>query len=180
MTKTLKPIWRKLLISSCFVLTFMAVNSSHPRGVSAVLSQSEGQCTDIVASTTRIFDNTTEPQNAVDGDIETEWNAGDVGPQWIELDLQKRVNITRIRLLVEQSPDGDTHHQILARAHEQSEQFRLLDELKGSTVSGEFIEVVPNGSEAARNQWNDVQFIRILTLKSPSWIAWREIEIFGC
>jgi hypothetical protein len=108
---------------------------------------------------------------AVDGDPGTLWNSGGGPRQWIEIDLQAPRDIREIRLTVGQSPPGETTHRIWGRGPADGAEFLLLQELKGPTADSQVLVARP---EAA---WQDLQVLRIETLLSPSWVAWREIEV---
>jgi hypothetical protein len=108
-------------------------------------------------------------EHAVDGQP-TQWGAGQDATQWIEIDLGQPTILTRILLVVAQFPAGDTVHQIWGRGPDES--LRLLHEFRGSTDQGDGLEFVPEDQET-------VQFIRIVTVQSPSWVAWQEIEVYG-
>ena len=110
------------------------------------------------------------PENAVDGMLHR-WIAGSHPPQWIEIDLGQPVAVALVRLVVDQYPAGATVHQIWGRGPDEA--LRLLHEFRGLTVSGSTLEFVPETPVAG------LQFIRILTTKSPSWVAWTEIEVLG-
>ena len=45
-----------------------------------------------------------------DGDPATNWNAGDFAPQWVRLDFDLPVTLSRVLLTVAQSPSGATEH----------------------------------------------------------------------
>lgn len=111
---------------------------------------------------------------AVDGKLDNWWGSGDFVPQWIEIDLQSSCSIESIRLLISQDPAGNTRHRLWGRDFDQSEQ--LLHELQNFTADDEWLEYSPP------QPWEGIRWLRIETLISPSWIAWREIEVFsaGC
>ncbi len=111
------------------------------------------------------------PALAVDGDETTFWGAGDFAPQWIEVDLGAPATITKISLRVGQSPDGDTQHSILAgETRNDLTEIHLFDQL---THDGDWLVFQP------RSPLTQIQFIRVETLTSPSWISWFEIQAFG-
>jgi len=110
------------------------------------------------------------PSGAVDGTTEFTWNAGDFAPQWIEIDLESPQAIGRIALLTAQLPDGDTVHRVLGKAGA-DDPYELLHEFAGFTTEGEWLIYTPP------TPWEDVRFVRVRTTVSPSWIAWREIEV---
>ena len=77
---------------------------------------------------------TNPPELAVDGSLETHWGSGDFPPQWIEIDLGAAFLIESIRLTVDQSPDGETRHQVWGKASEPTADYELLHEFSGFTV----------------------------------------------
>lgn len=108
---------------------------------------------------------------AVDENNNTQWGAGSHAPQWIEIDLGQVYHITEIRLMVGQWPEGDTVHRI-----------------QGRSASGAFVDVHTFRQKTSGCDWllftpespiADIQIIRIDTLSSPSWVAWREIQVYG-
>ncbi|MGH2606503.1 MAG: discoidin domain-containing protein, partial [Anaerolineales bacterium] len=111
------------------------------------------------------------PGLAVDEDTGAVWNSGGGPQQWIEIDLGAPMDIGRIVLTVSQYPDGPTVHQIWVRGPGHS--LRLAYEFRGETRDSQALEFVPTPALAG------VQFVRILTTASPSWVAWKEIEVYG-
>ncbi|MEW6093020.1 MAG: discoidin domain-containing protein [Chloroflexota bacterium] len=109
--------------------------------------------------------------NAVDGSPDTVWNSGADPDQWIQLDLGTPTTIQAIRLLVSQYPAGDTVHQIWAGAD--PDNLTLLHEFRGFTNDGDLLEFIPIIPPT------NIQFIKIITTQSTSWVAWREIEVEG-
>jgi len=110
-------------------------------------------------------------QQVVDGIFSTWWGAGDFAPQWIEVNLGTEYTIATIRLSISQDPAGNTLHQIWGWGS--GEEARLLHEFEGVTRDDQVLEYAPPES------WQGIQFIRIVTLASPSWVSWREIEIIA-
>jgi hypothetical protein len=108
---------------------------------------------------------------AVDGDFGTLWNSGGGPLQWMEIDLGKSYDILEIRLTVSQFPDGETAHRILGKGA--AGDYSLLTTLKGKTTDGQTLIFRP----ALPAQ--GLQFIRVETVESPSWVSWREIEIIN-
>lgn len=108
---------------------------------------------------------------AVDGSNGTTWISGDGPTQWIEIDLGKSTTITEIRLVIGQSPDGETTHQIFTSGEDR--QFQMLHEFQGMTKDAQtLVYTLPQ-------PMNNVRYVKIVTTRSPSWVAWREIEILG-
>jgi GT2 family glycosyltransferase len=111
--------------------------------------------------------------NAVDGNRTTYWSAGGLPPQWIEIDLGQPYDIKAVRLITSQDPAGPTTHEVYGKGPGANGDWRLLHRFEGSTVDGEALE----------KRWpqplGGIEWIKVVTTKSPSWVGWREIEIFG-
>ena len=108
------------------------------------------------------------PELAVDGDVETGWGAGAGPEQWIELDLGQEYELVCVRLLTDQFPAGRTIHRINGGVHDNpGAELGIID---SETDYGEWLELA--------GTWN-VEFLRITTVESPSWVAWLEIEAWG-
>ena len=109
---------------------------------------------------------------AVDENASTQWGAGADAPQWIEIDLDGNYSIDEIRLLVAQYPAGDTIHQIQLRVSE-STTYETTHEFRAFTEDDEWLVYAPDSGN------ENISAIRIRTLSSPSWVAWKEIQVFG-
>jgi hypothetical protein len=106
---------------------------------------------------------------AVDGDLGTLWNSGGGPTQWIEIDLGAEYNIQEFRLTVSQYPEGATVHRILGGSA--NGQFNLLTTFEGNTSDGQTLVFTPSQPVSA------IRLIRVETVSSPSWVAWREVEV---
>jgi len=111
------------------------------------------------------------PSGAVDGSSEFLWNSGDYAPQWIEIDLGSPQPIGQISLLTAQLPDGNTVHRVLGKAAP-GDPYQLLHEFTGFTTDDQWLDYSP------LTPWENVRFLRVETTVSPSWVAWREIEVY--
>jgi hypothetical protein len=107
----------------------------------------------------------------VDGDFDTLWNSGGGAPQWIEVDLGRARTVAQIRLTVAQSPSGPTAHLVYGRRGDGS--LVLLHRFMGATQDGTVLAFTPD------RPWTGVRAIRIETRASPSWVAWKEIEVLA-
>jgi hypothetical protein len=107
-------------------------------------------------------------EQAVDGSPWSYWSAGDWPPQWIEVDLKTPYPLSLIRASITQLPDGQTTHRFLVRGPNPLDEPKLLGTFSGFTVDQQVLE--QPGPE------DEVQYVRIETTESPSWVAWREIE----
>ena len=111
----------------------------------------------------------TPPELAFDGRADTAWGAGTFAPGWIEIHLAESATIGAVRLLVAQTPGGETAHQVTGSSG--SGGTRTLGELRGFTHDGDWLTL------SLTPPAEDVTSIRITTVTSPSWVAWGEIEL---
>ena len=108
---------------------------------------------------------------AIDDDPESIWSAGGGAIQWLELTLDKFYLVDRIELVVAQSPAGETSHQIwIGEASGTST--KLHEYIDVPTSDGQTL-ILPLDPPLVLNQ------VAILTTKSPSWVAWREVRVLG-
>jgi F5/8 type C domain-containing protein len=111
------------------------------------------------------------PSRAIDGRQETSWVSGAAPRQWIEIDLGKPATIETLRLVVSQSPAGRTVHVISAGPSRTAlERVHTFD---GRTNYGDELTWTPS------TPLSGIRFLRIETTRSPSWVAWLEIEVLG-
>jgi hypothetical protein len=110
--------------------------------------------------------------HAVDGLMANSWSAGAYPDQWIDIDLGAPVPVGRIRLFVSQYPNGSTTHQVLTRATT-SDTWDLQHTFSGNTVDKQVLEYSP------ATAWPNVRYVRVETTASVSWVAWKEIEVYG-
>jgi hypothetical protein len=108
---------------------------------------------------------------AIDGDLGTLWNSGGGPVQWIEIDLGGSHPIRTVRLTVSQYPEGETTHRLLMRGA--SGDFQLLHTFSGNTKDGDVLEFTAPQAIAG------IQYVRVETTESASWVSWREIEVIA-
>jgi hypothetical protein len=87
--------------------------------------------------------------------------------------------ICKIRLLVTQFPDGPTRHVVSVGTDP-----RALSDVytvAKSTEEGDWIALSGDGDapDAEANELDNVRYLQVTTVESPSWIAWREIEVYA-
>ena len=109
--------------------------------------------------------------DAVDGDLGTLWNSGGGPVQWIEIDLGSPQTIRGIRVTVSQYPEGETAHGVQVKGV--GGDFQLIHTFTGDTRDGDVLEYTLPAPMAG------VQFVRIQTIQSPSWVSWREVEVIA-
>lgn len=110
------------------------------------------------------------PSAAIDGDQDTWWSAGAGPVQWLQLDLGATVELSSIRLTTSQYPAGATVHRLLIG--DSPDDLEVVHTFSGSTSDLQALTFDFATGTAAR-------YIRIETTSSPSWVAWREIDVKG-
>ncbi|NOZ93632.1 MAG: amidohydrolase family protein [Acidobacteria bacterium] len=113
------------------------------------------------------------PEQALDGNLDTSWQSGEDPVQWIEVDLGRPSVVTNIKLVTDQYPHGDTRHAIWGKGAGASDEYQLLHEFTRHTTSGQVLSFTPP------EPWRAIRFVKVETTSSPSWVAWKEIEIRG-
>ncbi len=111
------------------------------------------------------------PSLAFDGKIGTPWNSGDFPTQWIEVDLGAASSISAVRLVASQSPAGQTTHIVWGMGPGTGGVYKVLYQFSGTTSDGQVLEYTPAAA------WTDIEYIKVETIRSPSWVAWYEIEV---
>ncbi|MHA6885357.1 discoidin domain-containing protein [Ralstonia pseudosolanacearum] len=109
------------------------------------------------------------PDRAIDGVSSNAWIAPGYAPQWIEVDLGAAVPLKKVRMLVSQSPAGQTTHVVTGGTS--AAPTSVLQTLSGNTSDGQWLEAALDGSVSVR-------YIRITTTSSPSWVSWHELEFY--
>ena len=111
------------------------------------------------------------PARAVDGSRDSGWVSGAEPRQWIEIDLGAAATIETVRLVVNQSPAGRTVHAVSGGpSRDKLERLHVFD---GNTTYGDELTWTPPAPLAG------IRVLRIETTRSPSWVAWLEIEVVG-
>ncbi len=104
--------------------------------------------------------------NAIDGDSETVWSSGQHPTQWFSVALDGLYMIHSVELVTAQAPPGPTTHEVwLGNATGSRKLYKRLSDVypeDGQTLN---IDIVPP---------RVADEVLVLTLESPSWVAWRE------
>jgi hypothetical protein len=111
------------------------------------------------------------PQMAVDGDPTTQWSAGAYPTQWIEVDLGGSFSIGEIRLTVGQWPAGDVVHQLWVGTTQGAMQRAY--EFSGREYDFDVLNFVP------ATPLKNIRYVKVISLESPAWVSWREIEVLA-
>jgi hypothetical protein len=112
------------------------------------------------------------PGQAFDMDIETPWGAGDFPPQYIQIDLLENTMLDHIELVVDQFPNGFTLHRLSGAQDDNSQNLEILHTFGGVT---QYDEVLTYHFDPLNRNF---RYLRISTLQSPSWVAWKEIRLY--
>ncbi|MYJ77100.1 MAG: hypothetical protein F4047_02865 [Caldilineaceae bacterium SB0670_bin_27] len=108
---------------------------------------------------------------AIDGDTETIWSSKQPAPQWYAIVLDQTYLVDRVELVITQSPPGPTTHEIwLGHGSGLRTFYRRLSNVH--TEDGQTLAVAVDPPQS-------VNEVLILTLQSPSWVAWRDFRVFG-
>ncbi len=108
---------------------------------------------------------------AIDDDLDSVWNAQRGSPQWLSIVFDGLYLVDKIELVVTQAPAGPTTHDV------------WLGNGSGTrTLYKRFIDVHTEDGQTlavAIEPPRPVNEVLIRTLHSPSWVAWREVRVFG-
>ena len=108
---------------------------------------------------------------AIDGSSSSVWSANQPAPQWFSVALDDLYLVNRIQLEVTQAPAGPTTHQIwLGNGSGTRTLFATLSRVH--TDDGQLLDIRLDPPQI-------VEEVFVVTLDSPSWVAWREIKVFG-
>jgi dipeptidyl aminopeptidase/acylaminoacyl peptidase len=110
------------------------------------------------------------PSFAVDGQGATGlWWGSYYAPQWIEVDLGQPSTIRRIELTVAQNPPGQTVHIVSGR--DTKGKLHQLRVIARETADNDVLVLKP------KQPWHGITAVRVTTVLSPSWVAWKEIRV---
>ena len=108
---------------------------------------------------------------AIDGDTETIWSSKQPAPQWYAIVLDQTYLVDRVEMVITQAPPGPTTHEIwLGHGSGMRTFYKRLSNIH--TEDGQTLAVPVDPPQS-------VNEVLILTLNSPSWVAWREFRVFG-
>ena len=110
-------------------------------------------------------------QLAVDGDLESLWNSGRIPLGWIQIALDGQYLVNKVEMVVAQTPPGPTSHELWLGDGSGTRALyaRLINQ---HTEDGQTL-AVPIDPPRSINE------VYVRTVQSPSWVAWREIRVFG-
>jgi hypothetical protein len=112
--------------------------------------------------------------NAFDGNVASAWLSEADPPQWIEVDLGQATTVAAVRLVAAQYPaEGATAHRVWTRGGGAGDGYVLRETLSGTTRDGQRLEARSGAP------WTNVRYLRVETIQSLSWVAWKEIEVLA-
>ena len=110
-------------------------------------------------------------RRAIDGDPDTTWNSHKFAPQWFAVQFDDFYLVDRIQLVLTQAPAGPTTHEVWLR--DASGVGILYKRFRNAyTEDGQTLEVPVDPPRK-------VNEVFVFTVQSPSWVAWREVKVFG-
>ena len=108
---------------------------------------------------------------AIDGDTDTIWSSKQPAPQWYAIVLDQNYLVDRVEMVVTQAPPGPTTHEIwLGHGSGLRTFYARLEDVH--TDDGQVLAVPIDPPQ-------NINEVLILTLHSPSWVAWRDFRVFG-
>lgn len=113
------------------------------------------------------------PGNLYDNNPGTLWNSGGYAPQWVVFEFFEKKEISLIKLYVAQTPAGETDHRIYFAGDDK----KFFEVGKINQFSKENDTLSFKCPEEYKT--TGVKYLKIQTLKSPSWVAWQEIKVFS-
>ena len=120
------------------------------------------------------FEPTNPPVRAVDGVACDWWNSGSYPSQWIQVDLQRAVDVGRVRLVAPEQPRGALYL-VLGKGPQTHGVYRLLHTFRGPTAYLQEVSFSP------KHPWQLIRYLRIVTpAGSPAgWVSLPELEVYA-
>ena len=108
---------------------------------------------------------------AIDGDVGSIWSSQNHAMQWFSITFDDLYLIDGVEMVVAQAPAGPTTHEVWVENGSGTRTLhkRIVDVY---TEDGQTLRVTLEPPRIAKE-------VLILTVHSPSWVAWREVRVFG-
>ena len=108
---------------------------------------------------------------AIDGDVDSVWNSRKHAMQWFSIAFDDLYLIDGVEMVIAQNPAGPTTHEVWVGNGSGTRTLhkRLVDVY---SEDGQTLRVTLDPPRIAKE-------VLILTVHSPSWVAWREVRVFG-
>ena len=99
------------------------------------------------------------------------YNSGGFAPQYLQLELPAGYSVSAVALRVDQSPNGNTVHQLSVGPNTGS--LSVVTTWNGYTYAGQWLNITYNPALSG------VRVLRLDTISSPSWVAWQKFLVMG-
>ncbi len=108
---------------------------------------------------------------AIDGDVDSVWSSERHPTQWFSIAFDDLYLIDAVEMVVAQNPAGPTTHEVWIGNGSGTHTLhkRLVDV---HTEDGQTLRAILDPPRSAKE-------VVVLTVHSPSWVAWREVRVFG-
>ena len=107
----------------------------------------------------------------IDGDPDTIWSSEQHATQWFSVTFDGLYLLEMVEMVVAQAPAGLTTHEVwLGNGTGTRTLYKRLSDVYTEDGQTLRVEIVPPQT---------ADEVLILTLDSPSWVAWRELQVFG-
>jgi subtilisin family serine protease len=160
------PVQREAYIRGKLVSTGYVMMPDYTQTLSQVVP-SRLYATSVYASSTSANSSVSAVSDSLYLTPASFWNAGQNAPAWIEFDFGSQRCFTSIRLVPEQIPEGNTTHNIYV-----GDAYPLMAAAYVSAY-GRTLEPFTRAIGSCG------RYLRVETTGSSSYVAWREIEIYG-
>eukprot|EP01114_Cavostelium_apophysatum_P002509 TRINITY_DN1223_c0_g1_i3.p1 TRINITY_DN1223_c0_g1~~TRINITY_DN1223_c0_g1_i3.p1 ORF type:complete len:172 (-),score=9.28 TRINITY_DN1223_c0_g1_i3:88-546(-) len=100
------------------------------------------------------------------------WNSGNYAPAWVQIDLGGTFALNAISLGVNQTPDGFTKHVVVGGPFPDPRLNQIVANFTGETSMGDVLMQrldIPT----------KVRYVRIITVRSTSWVSWNNVTLFA-
>ena len=114
---------------------------------------------------------TLSAQKAIDGNLESMWNSSGFPIQWIMITLDDFYLVDSVEMIVAQTPAGETSHEIWL-GDASGTLFKYKEFVNVRTEDGQILALALSPAKI-------IDRVLIRTVVSPSFVAWREVEVFG-
>ena len=108
---------------------------------------------------------------AIDGDVDSIWSSQKHATQWFSITFDDLHLIDGVEMVVAQAPAGPTTHEVWVGNGSGTRTLhkRIVDVY---SEDGQTLHITLDPPRIAKE-------VLILTVHSPSWVAWREVRVFG-
>lgn len=99
------------------------------------------------------------------------YQSGASAPQYVQIEFPVAFNVTRVCLHVDQYPNCTTVHYLYSGFYGQN--LKLVKNITGFTIHNQWINLTFN------ENLTHVKYLKLETVQSRSWVAWRRFLVYG-